>query len=112
MPVEGLPVPDKVATADPNSTTEILRLWWIEGQPGAVMWPALADPEWFGVVLSDVCRQMAQSYEQAGRGEASQALEKITQGLTRALQSSTYAPGGGSRSGEITVERTGGTASE
>lgn len=106
MSREGLPPPAKSRTSDEKQTTEVLRLWWIEGAPEVVMWPAFNNPEWFGVILSDVVRQMAQVYGQAGLAEPGKAYEQIVQGLTRALENSTYAPDGQDRSGEISVEKT------
>lgn len=109
MPVEGLPPPPELPYAQEGQARELVRIWWIEGQPSVVLTPVFNEPEWFGVILSDVVRQMAGAYERAGIADAASVRAKIEQGLTRALEDHTYAPGGQVRSGEITVEPNAGT---
>lgn len=90
---EGLPPPDGAANADPERDAELLRLWFIDGRPEAVMQPAFNNPEWFGVVLSDVCRQMAKVYAAAELMEEPEAFQKITHGLMHGLATPEYTPG-------------------
>ena len=88
---EGLPKPPGVDGA--AQAIEVMRLWMVDGKPAATVWPAFEDPRWLGVVLADILRDVARTYEQAGLMSASRAYNAMYGGLTGALQSPDYTPG-------------------
>ncbi len=88
---DGLPKPPDVEGA--TQAVEVLRLWFIDGKPAATVWPAFEDPRWMGVVIADLLKDIAKTYEAAGTMSAARAYDAIHGGLTSALTQPNYVPG-------------------
>jgi hypothetical protein len=86
-------VPDAAKT-DPNSF-ELLRVWVAnKGQHVSLRSGVWKDPAAWGIMLADLARHVANSYEQDAGLDQLKALQRIKAGLDAELGSPTDQPSG------------------
>jgi len=91
--IRELPIPD--AAAQDDKAIEIVRVWAAGGQQhvslAAVLWE---DPAAWGILLVDLAKHAASSYEQMSGQDRNAALARIKNGFDAEWGSATDMPSG------------------
>ncbi len=89
-----LPIPDAAANA--ASAMEVLRVWVADGDQHVSLATGLwDDPAAWGLLLVDLARHVARSYEQGGGPNVDAALSRIREAFDAEWNSPTDEPQGG-----------------
>ena len=84
----------EAATKDPRSA-EVLRVWVVSGQQHvSIRVGAWDDPAGWGLLLADLARHIAKSYQQSKGLDRSRTLQRIKAGFDAELASPTDDPSG------------------